>query len=92
MPGSERGVGKHSSAVRSAPTLPGPTATRSAYLRTGVNDVLARLGTEVKEVLTLLVKARQSISNTMGIRFARGMASVALTFKHRMYARFSGPL
>jgi hypothetical protein len=38
---------------------------------------------------TLLVNAQQSISNAIGIRFTRGMASVALAFKRRMYARFS---
>jgi hypothetical protein len=37
-------------------------ATRSAYLRTGV-----------KEVLTLLGKSRRLISNTMGVCFTRGM-------------------
>jgi hypothetical protein len=42
--------------------------------------------------LTLLVKARQSISNAVGIRFTRGMASAALAFKRRMYAHFSARL
>jgi hypothetical protein len=49
----------------------------------------AEFPTGVKEVVTLLVNARQSISTTTGMRFTRGMASVALIFNRRMYARFS---
>jgi hypothetical protein len=33
---------------------------------------------------TLLVNVRQSISNAMGVRFARGIGSVSLAFKRRM--------
>jgi hypothetical protein len=56
-----------------------PTAmTRSASLRTGV-----------KEVLTLLVNAQPSISNAIGVRVTRGMASVSLAFECRIQARFS---
>jgi hypothetical protein len=45
----------------------------------------AELPTEVKEVLTLLGKSRQSISNAMGVRFIRGIASVSGL--HTWYAR-----
>jgi Magnesium chelatase, subunit ChlI len=34
--------------------------------------------------VTLLVNVRQSISNAMGVRFARGIGSVSLAFKWRM--------
>jgi hypothetical protein len=40
--------------------------------------------TGVKEILTLLVNARRSISNAMGVSFSRGMYLVSLTSKHRI--------
>jgi hypothetical protein len=44
----------------------------------------AEFPTSVKEVMTLLVNVRQSISNVMGVRFARGIGSVWLAFKQRI--------
>lgn len=44
----------------------------------------AEFPTSVKEVLTLLVKSRRPISNTVGGRFIRGMATVFSASKRRM--------
>jgi hypothetical protein len=39
--------------------------------------------------MTLLVKSRWPISNTIGVSFTRGISSVSLAFKHRMQNRLS---
>ena len=49
----------------------------------------AEFPTTVKEVVTLLVKSRQSGSNAMGVRVTRGTASIFLAFNPRMQDRFS---
>jgi hypothetical protein len=49
----------------------------------------ASVRTEVKDVLTLLVKSRQSISHAMGVRFARGISAVSLAFTRRIRDRFA---
>jgi hypothetical protein len=38
-------------------------------------------------VLTLLVKSRQSISNAMEVSLTRGMCPVSLALKHRVQGR-----
>jgi hypothetical protein len=40
----------------------------------------------------LTIGSSRAASPPQGIRFARGMASVAPTFKRRLYARFSARL
>jgi hypothetical protein len=50
---------------------------------------LPLLRSGVKELLTLLVKSRQSISKVMEVRFTSGISSASLTFKHRLHAPLS---
>ncbi len=49
----------------------------------------AEFPTDVKEVLTLLVKSRWLISNAKGVRVTRDMGSVSLAFERCVSARFS---
>jgi hypothetical protein len=49
----------------------------------------AEFPTDVKEVVTLLVKSRQSISKAVGRRFTTAMDSVSLAFKRRMQGHSS---
>jgi hypothetical protein len=49
------------------------------------------LATGVKNVLTLLVNSRRSISNAMGVNITRGMDLVPLSFKSPMKDRLSAP-
>jgi hypothetical protein len=44
----------------------------------------AQFPTSVKEVVTLLVKSRRSISNPMEVRISRGMYLVPLTSERRI--------
>src|SRR5215510_11823479 len=63
----------------------GPTQTRlPACAQRGVS-----YGLHTWPEPTLLVNARRSISNAMGIYFTRGIDSVVLRFKRRMHAGFS---
>jgi hypothetical protein len=43
----------------------------------------------VKAGMTLLISLLQYIPDAMEVRFARGMYSVSLAFKHRRQDRFS---
>jgi hypothetical protein len=49
----------------------------------------ASFPTDVKGVLALLVKSRQSVSNAMGVRITRGMARISLAFNRCMQDRLS---
>jgi hypothetical protein len=65
-----------------------PTWTSGKRSSRGRRDLATRESAEfptgVKEVLTLLGKSRRPISNAVGARFTRGMATVFLGSKHRI--------
>jgi hypothetical protein len=48
----------------------------------------ASFGTGVKEIVTLLVKSRCSISNVMGVSVTKEMYPLSLAFKRCMHDRF----
>ena len=53
------------------------------------NAVASAAAAQTPPEQTLLVNARWSISNAMGVGFTRGMASVASTLKRQMQDCFS---